>query len=75
LLPLGVGALVGLVVGCGGCRVAMGLIALADDSEDFGSITGSGAFVGEISLGGTLAVPPLIDRFAPRLAGGSPLPG
>jgi hypothetical protein len=53
---LGVGALVGLVVGGGGSRLAMGLIALADDSEDFGSITGSGAFVGEITLGGTLAV-------------------
>ncbi|MGH2967949.1 MAG: hypothetical protein ACRDK0_02615 [Solirubrobacteraceae bacterium] len=34
----------------------MGLIALADDREDFGSITGSGAFVGEITLGGTVAV-------------------
>jgi hypothetical protein len=52
----GVGALVGLVVGGGGSRLAMGLIALADDREDFGSITGSGAFVGEITLGGTLAV-------------------
>ena len=34
----------------------MGLIALADDREDFGSITGSGAFVGEITFGGTVAV-------------------
>ena len=34
----------------------MGLIALADDREDFGSITGSGAFVGEITLGATVAV-------------------
>jgi hypothetical protein len=32
----------------------MGLIALADDREDFGSITGSGAFVGEITFGGRL---------------------
>jgi hypothetical protein len=53
---LGVGALVGLVVAGGGSRLAMGLIALADDREDFGAITGSGAFVGEITLGGTLAV-------------------
>jgi hypothetical protein len=53
---LGVGALVGLVVAGGGARLAMGLIALADDREDFGSITGSGAFVGEITLGGTVAV-------------------
>jgi ABC-type transport system involved in cytochrome c biogenesis permease subunit len=34
----------------------MGLIALADDREDFGFVTGSGAFVGEITLGGTVAV-------------------
>jgi hypothetical protein len=34
----------------------MGLIALADDREDFGAITGSGAFVGEITFGGTVAV-------------------
>ncbi len=53
---LGVGALVGLVVAGGGSRLAMGLIALADDREDFGSITGSGAFVGEVTFGGTLAV-------------------
>jgi hypothetical protein len=53
---LAVGAVVGLVVAGGGARLAMGLIALADDREDFGSITGSGAFVGEITLGGTVAV-------------------
>jgi hypothetical protein len=53
---LGVGALVGLVVAGGGARLAMGLIALADDREDFGSITGSGAHVGEITVGGTVAV-------------------
>jgi hypothetical protein len=34
----------------------MGLIALADDREDFGAITGSGAVAGEITLGGTVAV-------------------
>jgi ABC-type transport system involved in cytochrome c biogenesis permease subunit len=53
---LGVGAVVGLVVAGGGARLAMGLIALADDREDFGAITGSGAFVGEITFGGTVAV-------------------
>jgi hypothetical protein len=53
---LGVGALVGLVVAGAGSRLAMGVIALADDQEDFGSITGSGAVVGEITLGGTAAV-------------------
>jgi ABC-type transport system involved in cytochrome c biogenesis permease subunit len=53
---LAVGALVGLVVGGGGARLAMRLIALADDREDFGSITGSGAFVGDITLGGTVNV-------------------
>ena len=34
----------------------MGLIALADDREDFGFITSSGAFVGEITVGGTVNV-------------------
>jgi hypothetical protein len=51
-----VGALIGLVVAGAGARIAMGLIALADDREDFGSITASGASVGEITLGGTVAV-------------------
>ena len=53
---LAVGAPVGLIVAGGGARLAMGLIALADDREDFGSITGSGAFVGEITFDGTVAV-------------------
>jgi hypothetical protein len=53
---LAVGALVGLVVAGGGARVAMRLIALADDREDFGSITGSGALVGEITLAGTVDI-------------------
>lgn len=53
---LTVGALVGLLVAGAGARLAMGLIALADDREDFGSITSSGAFVGEITVGGTLNV-------------------
>jgi len=53
---LAVGALVGLIVAGGGARLAMGLIALADDRQDFGSITGSGAFVGEITFDGTVAV-------------------
>jgi hypothetical protein len=56
IAALGVGALVGLVVAGGGARLAMRLVALADDREDFGAITGSGAFVGEITLGGTVAV-------------------
>jgi hypothetical protein len=51
-----VGALVGLVVAGGSARLAMGLIALADDREDFGALTGSGAFVGEVTFGGTVAV-------------------
>ncbi len=50
---LAVGALVGLIVAGGGARLAMGLIALADDRQDFGSITGSGAFVDEITFDGT----------------------
>jgi hypothetical protein len=53
---LAVGASVGVVVAGGGARLAMGLIALADDREDFGSLTGSGALVGEITFGGTVAV-------------------
>ena len=53
---LAVGAPVGLIVAGGGARLAMGLIALADDRQDFGSITGSGAFVGEITFDGTVAV-------------------
>jgi hypothetical protein len=56
IAALGVGALVGLVVAGGGARLAMRLVALADDREDFGAITGSGAFVWEITLGGTVAV-------------------
>ena len=55
-VALGIGALVGLVVAGGGARLAMRLIALADDREDFGSITDSGAIVGDITLGGTVAV-------------------
>lgn len=53
---LAVGAVVGLVVAGGGARLAMGVIALADDREDFGSLTGSGAIVGEITFGGTVVV-------------------
>jgi hypothetical protein len=51
-----VGGLVGLVVAGGGARLAMGVIARADNREDFGSITGSGAVVGEVTFGGTIAV-------------------
>lgn len=50
------GALVGFVVAGAGARLAMGLIALADDRNDFGSITDSGAVVGEITTGGTIDV-------------------
>jgi hypothetical protein len=53
---LAVGALVGVVVAGGGARLAMRLIALADDRENFGQITGSEAVVGEITFGGTVAV-------------------
>ncbi len=56
LAALAVGALVGLVVAGGGSRLAMRLVALADDQEDFGFVTGSGAFVGEITVAGTIAV-------------------
>jgi hypothetical protein len=51
---LAAGALGGLVVAGAGARVAMGLIAAANDREDFGAISGSGAVVGEIILGGPL---------------------
>ena len=52
----GVGALVGLVVAGGGGRLAMRLIALADDREDFGLSTEGGDTVGEVTLEGTLFV-------------------
>ena len=56
LVALAVGALVGVVVAGGGARLAMRLIALADDREDFGQITSSEAVVGEITFGGTVFV-------------------
>jgi hypothetical protein len=55
-VALGVGALVGLVVAGGGARLAMRLIALADDREDFGLSTEGGDTVGEVTLEGTLFV-------------------
>jgi hypothetical protein len=55
-VALVVGATVGLLVAGGGARLAMRLIALADNREDFGATTGSEATVGEITLGGTVAV-------------------
>ena len=55
-LALGVGALVGLVVAGGGSRLAMRLIALADDREDFGLSTEGGDMVGQVTLEGTLFV-------------------
>lgn len=53
---VGVGALAGLVIGGGGSRIAMRLIALADDGEDQGRITSAQAVVGDVTLSGTLAV-------------------
>ena len=53
---LGVGAVLGVVVAGGGSRLAMRLIALADDREDFGLPTEGGDIVGEVTLDGTLFV-------------------
>ena len=53
---LGVGALVGLVVAGLGGRIAMRLVALADDREDFGQFTAGGDVVGEVTLAGTLFI-------------------
>jgi hypothetical protein len=53
---LGVGALLGLLVAGGGSRVAMRLVALADDREDFGLSTEGGDVVGDVTLEGTLFV-------------------
>lgn len=55
-VALGVGALVGVVVAGGGARLAMRLIALADDREDFGLPTEGGDIVGRVTLDGTLFV-------------------
>lgn len=55
-VALGVGALIGLVIGSGGSRLAMRLVALADDREDFGLETSAGNVVGDVTAGGTLAV-------------------
>ena len=51
----GIGALAGLVGG-GGARIAMRLIALADDREDFGRVTSAQGVVGDFTADGTLAV-------------------
>ena len=53
---LGVGAFLGLIVAGGGSRVAMRVIALADDREDFGLSTEGGDIIGEVTLEGTLFV-------------------
>lgn len=53
---LGVGVLTGLVVAGGGSRLAMRLMALVDNREDFGFQTEAGAIVGDVTLEGTLAV-------------------
>jgi hypothetical protein len=55
-VALGVGVTVGVVVAGGGARIAMRLIALADDREDFGLSTEGGDTVGEVTLEGTLFV-------------------
>ena len=55
-IALGVGAAVGLVVAGAGSRLAMRLIAVADDREDFGLPTEGGDVVGEVTLDGTLFV-------------------
>lgn len=47
------GLMVGLVVGGGGSRLAMRIVALAND-EFTGTLTDAGERVGEISAGGTL---------------------
>jgi hypothetical protein len=52
----GIGALAGLVVGGGGARIAMRLIALADDRQDFGRVTSAQGIVGDFTADGTLAV-------------------
>jgi hypothetical protein len=51
-----VGALVGLLIAGAGSRLAMRLVATADNREDFGSITDSGATVGEFTVAGTVDV-------------------
>jgi hypothetical protein len=51
-----VGGLLGLVVGGAGSRIAMRLIALADDREDFGRVTSAGAAVGQVTVEGTRSV-------------------
>ena len=53
---LGVGALLGLVVAGAGSRVAMRVIALADDKEDFGLPTEGGDTIGEVTLQGTASL-------------------
>ncbi|CAN5197092.1 hypothetical protein BH18ACT12_BH18ACT12_06030 [soil metagenome] len=60
LRPLGVavavGGLTGLVLAGGGSRLAMRLVAVADEREDFGVRTDAGAVVGDVTLGGTVSV-------------------
>ncbi|MBA3383594.1 MAG: hypothetical protein H0T20_02935 [Actinobacteria bacterium] len=53
---IAVGAVSGLVVAGAGSRLAMRLIALADDREDFGFRTDAEAIVGEATVSGTLFV-------------------
>ena len=55
-IALGVGAAVGLVVAGMGSRLAMRLVALADDREGFGRSTEGGDIIGEVTLEGTLFI-------------------
>lgn len=55
-VALGVGALLGLVVAGGGSRLAMRLVAIADDRQDFGRLTAGGDVVGDVTAEGTLFV-------------------
>jgi len=66
-VALGVGALVGFVVAGAGSRLAMRLIAVADDREDFGLPTEGGDMVGQVTLQGTLFV--LFTGFAQGIVG------
>ena len=53
---VGVGGLLGLLIAGTGSRIAMRLIALADNREDFGRVTSAEAVVGDVTLDGTLTV-------------------
>jgi len=56
LFVLGSAQLLGLLIAGTGSRIAMRLIALADNREDFGRVTSAEAVVGDVTLDGTLTV-------------------